>query len=120
MTTLAQLRSDPLGPRCTGISDDDLNAMAREELSKLPSSLQAGRDRFVAWLAPYRKDGVIEQPWDYTDNSCEAVMIHDRTGNGVPNGVRIMVHPAKGIEHEINGVKVGFFPADAFILVVEQ
>jgi len=120
MTAMNHITTPDGYERCTGISDEEIEQMAREAFAKLPTNLKAIDNKFIAWLAPFRKDGVIEIPWDFQDNSCEAVMVSDGTGYDVPSGTRIMVHPHEGFEHHVNGVKLGFFPASALIFVVEE
>jgi hypothetical protein len=103
-------------PRHVGISEDDIDAMAREALSKL-GEVRAMRNKFVAWIAPVRKEGSIEIPWDFAGNSCEAVMVDDGTGAQIPAGTRIMVHPNEGYLHKVNGVELCFLPKSALMLL---
>lgn len=118
--TLAELKSDILGPRCTGITEDDLNAMAREAFAKIPKTVRAMRNKAVVWIAPYRKDGVIEVPWDCTGNSVEAVIWDDNTGMQLECGRRVMVRPDHGILHTVNGVELCFIEAQGLMLAVQN
>ena len=107
-------------PDCTKITDEDVDAMARKALSAVGHDARAMRNKFIAWIVPFRKDGVIDIPWDFQKNSCEAVMVSDGTAAGIPNGTRIMVRPDEGILHEVNGVELCFMPASALMMVVEK
>lgn len=119
MITLSELNSDPLGPRTCGITDDDINRMAREELAKIVTPVTANRKKAIVWFAPVRKEGVIETAWDFTDNSVEAVVVHDNTGYGLTKGTRVMAHPRNGRYFEHDGVKLCVVDADALLLVEE-
>jgi len=101
---------------CTGITDDDIMREAQIALAKVPPGLKALKNKFIAWIAPFRKEGVIEVPWDFQQNSCEAVMVSDGTGAGVPAGTLIMVRPDEGILHTVNGVELCFLPQTALML----
>jgi hypothetical protein len=106
--------------RTTGWTDEEQDALARAELGKLKQRVRAGVNRAVLWFFPYRKDGVIETPWDFTPNSVEAVIVDDNTGMGLPNGMRVMAHPEAGRIHEVDGVRLCFdIRAEDILLAVE-
>ncbi len=117
MTTLSDLRSDPLGPRATGISEEDFDAMAREEIGRVTSNVRATRGKAVVWVGPYRKEGVIDTPWDFRGNSVEAVIVHDNTGAELPKGARVMIRPDEGILHTVDGTELCFIAKEALILL---
>lgn len=119
MVTLTEIQTDPFGPRCTGITDDDIDTMAREELGKIKSRVQAGSRRAVLWFAPFRKPGNIEVPWDFTGNSVEAVVVDDQTGLELPKGTRVMAHPDEGIYYTVDGVRLCFVERESLLLAVE-
>ncbi len=102
--------------RCTGISDEDVQAMARAALGKIKATVKAMPGKFVAWIAPFRKVGTMEIPWDFQGNSAEAVMVSDGTGADVPQGTLIMVRPDEGFLHEVDGVELCFLPKSALLL----
>lgn len=116
---IRQNTQDPLGPRCTGITDEDIARWAREELAKLPDSLKAMRNKCIVLVCPPRKMGVIEVPWDYAGNSSEAVMVEDGTPMGIGRGTLCMIRPDEGILHTINGVELCFIPGNAVMLLQE-
>jgi hypothetical protein len=105
-------------PSCAGITDEEIEQRAREALTKC-GPVKAMRGKFIAWIAPFRTDGIIDIPWDFRGNSCEAVMVDDGTGANIPNGTRIMVHPNEGYLHHVNGVELCFMPKTALMLIQE-
>jgi hypothetical protein len=117
MTALAQrLTTDPLGPICCGISDDDIEALAREEIGKITAPLRAMKGKVIAWVAPFRKEGVVDVPWDFRQNSVEAVIVEDGSGLELPRGTVVMIHPEEGIYHEVDGVRLCFLERRALLL----
>lgn len=117
--TLEELKNDPLGERCCGITDEDLYSMARKELAKLISPVKAMRNKAIVWIAPFRKDGIVEVAWDFVGNSVEAVMVSDGTGAEIPRGTLVMVRPDEGILHEVDGVVLCFIAKQALMLLQE-
>ncbi len=110
---------NPTLENCTGISDEDIEAMARRDLSRLNPNLKAIPGKAIVWIAPFRKEGVIEVPWDFRNNSSEAVIVSDGSGLDLPQGTRVMVHPEEGIMHEVDGVRLCFVEREALLLAVE-
>lgn len=104
---------------CCHISDEAIFDQAREELDKITSTLKAMRGKAIVWVAPFRKEGVIEVPWDFAPNSVEAVMVDDGTGMEVPKGTLVMIRPDEGIYHQVDGVRLCFIEGQHLMLVQE-
>lgn len=119
MKLAEQLATDPLGPRSCGISDNEIAEMARGAFDRVSPTVRATRGRCICWVAPFRKEGIIEVPWDFTGNSVEAVMWDDGTPMEIPRGTLVMIRPDEGILHEVNGVTLCFIEGEHVMLIQE-
>lgn len=108
-------------PPCTGISDDQQNAAAREmfkELSK-HEPVKAPKGKAIVWFMPYRREGLIDIAPVDRPNSVEAVIVHDNTGYGLNPGIKLMAHPKVGLIWKHHGIELVTLPADAMIAIEE-
>jgi len=102
-----------------GITDEQVNELARGELAKLSGPIKANKGKAIVFFVPFRKEGVVETPWDFNPNSVEAVIVDDNTGYELPRGLKVMAHPEKGNYFEHQGVRLCVVEADDLLLVEE-
>lgn len=103
----------------TGITDEEIASMAREQIGQIKSPVKAMRGKAIVWVAPLRKPGVIELPEDFRPNSVEAVMVSDGTGIQIPRGTLVMIRPDQGIIHKVDGVPLCFIDGEHLMLLQE-
>lgn len=85
-------------------------------------NIRAMRGHAIVWFMPFRREGVIEIPDKYKDESSEGIIIHDNTGHGLDPGVKVSASRLAGTYFSVRGKdgrehRVCTMPKDALILV---
>jgi hypothetical protein len=108
-------------PSCTNITDEDQNAAALEVFVELAKHepVRAPKGKAIVWFMPYRKEGVIDISQVDRPNSVEAVIVHDNTGYGLQQGIKLMAHPRVGLIWKYHGISLVTLLADAMIAIEE-